>query len=88
MCINITNNTQTDVVAAGVVRALQDLNIDPRGYPTVVRLAGLNDCVAARICNEAGIEYHSDDITMEQAAWLIVERMQQMYQESAVTQHG
>jgi succinyl-CoA synthetase beta subunit len=87
VCINITNNTQTDVVAAGVVRALQDLNIDPRGFPTVVRLAGLNEGIAARICTEAGLEYYSDDITMEDAALRIVERMQHKYQEPAVMRH-
>ncbi len=87
VCINITNNTQTDVVAAGVVRALRDLNIDPKKFPTVVRLAGLNESVAARICAEAGIEYYGDDITMEDAAQRIVERVQQTYQEPAVTPH-
>lgn len=80
VCINITNNTQTDAVAAGVVRALRDLEIDPRSFPTVVRLAGLNESAAAQICDEAGIENYGDDITMEDAARRIVERVRQTYQ--------
>jgi hypothetical protein len=38
-------------------------------------LAGVNDREAARICRAAGIEYHGDDITMEDAAKLMLEKM-------------
>jgi succinyl-CoA synthetase beta subunit/citryl-CoA synthetase large subunit len=77
MCGNITNNTQTDVVAKGITRAFRELGIDPRRFPTLIRLPGVNDSEAARICSEVGIEYHQDDITMEDAARLIVEKMKQ-----------
>jgi hypothetical protein len=38
-------------------------------------LAGVNDREAAGICREAGIEYHGDDITMEDAVKLFLEKM-------------
>jgi succinyl-CoA synthetase beta subunit/citryl-CoA synthetase large subunit len=81
MCGNITNNTQTDVVAKGITRAFKELGIDSQGFPTLVRLPGVNDSEAAGIYSEAGIEYHQDDITMEDAARLIVEKMKQAYSE-------
>lgn len=73
--MNITNNTQTDVVAAGVVRAFRDMGIDPRTFPVLVRFAGVGDARARQIFEEAGIEYHGEDITMEEAAKLMVEKM-------------
>jgi succinyl-CoA synthetase beta subunit/citryl-CoA synthetase large subunit len=79
MDANITNNTQTDVVAKGIIKAFQEKGIDPEKFPTVVRLAGVNDGVAKKILQEAGIEYYGDDISMEDAARIIVERMQQTY---------
>ncbi|MFC1916055.1 ATP-grasp domain-containing protein [Chloroflexota bacterium] len=72
---NITNNTQTDLVAKGVIRAIEDLNIDVKHFPIIVRLAGVNEPEARKLFGEAGIEYHGDDITMEDAAWLIINRM-------------
>lgn len=72
---NITNNTQTDLVAKGVIRAIQELNINVEKFPIVVRLAGVNDSEARELFKEAGIEYHGDDITMEDAARLIINKM-------------
>jgi succinyl-CoA synthetase beta subunit/citryl-CoA synthetase large subunit len=72
---NITNNTQTDLVAKGIIKAVQDLKIDVKKFPMVIRLAGVNEPEAKRLFEEAGIEYHGDDITMEDAARLIVEKM-------------
>jgi len=81
MDANITNNTQTDVVAKAIVRALQEMKIDPKKFPTLVRLAGVNDDEAKKICLEAGIEYHGDDITMEDAAQLIIDKMKSAHPE-------
>jgi succinyl-CoA synthetase beta subunit len=75
MDTNITNNTQTDVVAAGIIKAFQEMRIDPQKFPTLVRLAGVNDGEARRIFSDAGIEYYGDDISMEDAARLIVDKM-------------
>ncbi|MFH1351396.1 MAG: ATP-grasp domain-containing protein [Pseudomonadota bacterium] len=81
MDVNITNNTQTDVVAKGIIQAFKDKGIDPGKFPTVVRLAGVNDVEAKRLCSEARIEYYGDDITMEDAARIMVEKMKKIYGE-------
>jgi len=75
MATSITNNTQTDVVASGVVKAFQEMNVDPEKFPIVVRLPGVNDAVAKRIFIEAGIEYYGDEITIEDAAQIMAEKM-------------
>ncbi|WP_174614474.1 ATP-grasp domain-containing protein [Virgibacillus ihumii] len=65
---NITNNTQIDVMAEGIVKALNDMQIDVRTFPVVVRQAGVNDKLGKKIFEEAGITYYGEDITIEQAA--------------------
>ncbi len=75
---NITNNTQTDLVAKGIIRAAQDLKIDVSKFPMIIRLAGVNEPEAKRLFQEAGIEYHGDDITMEDAARLIIDKMKKV----------
>jgi succinyl-CoA synthetase beta subunit/citryl-CoA synthetase large subunit len=79
MNLNITNNTQTDIVAKGIIGAFNDLSIDPRTFPTVVRLAGVHEGEAKKLCEQAGIEYHGDDITMEDTARIMVEKMKCLY---------
>jgi len=76
---NITNNTQIDVMAKGVVRALTEMEIDPAQFPVVVREAGTHDEEGRKIFQGAGIEYHGDDITLEEAAQLMVKKMRQVY---------
>lgn len=83
MNLNITNNTQTDIVAKGIIGAFQDLNIDPGKFPAVLRLAGVHDTEARRLCTKAGLEYHGDDITMEDTARIIVEKMKKAFPEEA-----
>lgn len=73
---NITNNTQVDIMAKGVVQALQDLGKDPANFPVVVREAGVNDEAAREIFTAAGIEYYGDDATITEAAKRIVEKVQ------------
>lgn len=72
---NITNNTQIDVMARGIVRALHDLQINPRTFPVVVREAGVHDEIGKQIFTEAGIEYYGEDKTICEAAAKMVERM-------------
>lgn len=79
MCGNITNNTQTDVVAKGIIRAFNDMHIDLNKFPVVVRLAGVNEDEAKKLYSKAGVEYYGDEITMEDAAKLIVEKMKKAY---------
>ncbi len=76
---NITNNTRIDVMAKGVVRALAEMGIDPSQFPVVVREAGTYDEEGKQIFQAAGIEYHGEDITLEQAAHLMVKKMRQVY---------
>jgi succinyl-CoA synthetase beta subunit len=70
---NITNNTQVDLVAAGVVAALRDRGIDLRTFPVVAREAGTHDREGREIFERAGIEYHGSESSMEAAARRIVE---------------
>jgi succinyl-CoA synthetase beta subunit len=78
---NITNNTQIDVMARGIVRALQDLGIDPQTFPVVVREAGVNDAVGREIFIQAGVEYYGEEVTIGEAAAIMMERMRAAYPE-------
>ncbi len=79
VCINITNNTQTDEVARGVRAAFESLGVDPRGFPAVVRLAGVGEEEARKIFGEIGVEYYGEELTMEDAAARMVERMRESF---------
>jgi succinyl-CoA synthetase beta subunit len=72
---NITNNTQVDLVAQGVVAALQELGIDPRTFPVVAREVGTGDERGRVLFEQAGIEYLGEDSTLEEGARRIVERV-------------
>lgn len=72
---NITNNTQVDLIAAGVVQALDDLGLDARQFPVVAREVGTHDDVGRTIFEEARVEYLGEEVTMDDAARLIVRRV-------------
>jgi succinyl-CoA synthetase beta subunit len=72
---NITNNTQIDVMAKGIVKAIQELGIDPQTFPIVVREAGVNDEEGKIIFQEAGITYFGEDLTIEEAAAEMINKM-------------
>ena len=72
---NISNNTQVDIVAQGVVRAIKDKGIDPRKFPVLVRFAGVNDTLARSIFAEAGVEYYGEEVTMSMAAKKMTDKM-------------
>lgn len=72
---NISNNTQIDIMAKGIVRAIQELGINPQTFPIVVREAGVNDEEGKRIFEEAGITYFGEDRTIEEAAAEMVKKM-------------
>jgi succinyl-CoA synthetase beta subunit len=65
---NITNNTQVDVVARGVVQGLVEAGKDPRDFPVVAREAGLHDEEGRRVFEAAGIRYLGAETTLSQAA--------------------
>jgi succinyl-CoA synthetase beta subunit len=72
---NITNNTQVDLVAEGVVAGLADLGLDPRSFPVVAREVGTHDQRGRAIFEAAGVEYLGEDATLDAAARRIVERV-------------
>jgi succinyl-CoA synthetase beta subunit/citryl-CoA synthetase large subunit len=72
---NITNNTQVDLIAAGVVQALEDLGLDARRFPVVAREVGTHDEVGRTIFEQASVEYLGEEATMDDAARLIVSRV-------------
>lgn len=76
---NITNNTQVDILARGIVRALEEMEIHPATFPVVVREAGVNDAAAREIFTAAGVEYYGEEITMTEAAARMVRRMVEVY---------
>ena len=75
---NITNNTQIDVMARGIVKAVQELNLDLDTFPIVVRQAGVNDEEGKRIFLEAGITYYGEERTIEEAAAEMVSKMKEV----------
>ena len=72
---NITNNTQVDLVAEGVIKAIKELKIDPNKFPIVVREAGVNEKRARELFTQENIEYYSDEITLVEAAKIMVNKM-------------
>ncbi|NHM31411.1 ATP-grasp domain-containing protein [Neobacillus terrae] len=73
---NITNNTQIDVMAKGIVRAIEELKLDLDSFPIVVRQAGVNDEEGKRIFTDAGITYYGEERTIEEAAADMAKRME------------
>ena len=71
---NLTNNTQVDVVAAGVTRALNDAAL-AEPFPVVAREAGLHDDEGRRIFEEAGVTYFGEETTLNAAADAMVATM-------------
>jgi succinyl-CoA synthetase beta subunit/citryl-CoA synthetase large subunit len=65
---NITNNTQIDVVARGVVQALREAGISTDRFPVVAREIGLHDAEGRAIFEAAGIEYFGIESTLSDAA--------------------
>ncbi len=78
VCLNISSNTQVDIAARGIVKVLREMNVDAKRFPVVTRLAGLNDGAAKEVVEQAGFEYHGEDMTMDGAAELIVERVKKL----------
>lgn len=71
---NLTNNTQVDVVAAGVTRALRDAGL-PASFPVVAREAGLHDEEGRRIFEAAGVRCFGEETTLDAAAAAMVDAM-------------
>jgi succinyl-CoA synthetase beta subunit len=76
---NITNNTQVDVEARGIVRAVKEMGIDPVKFPVVTRMPGVNEEEGFRILREAGIDSYGDELTLAGSAKRMVAKMEQTY---------
>lgn len=73
---NITNNTQIDVVARGVTRAIRDAGV-PAAFPVVAREVGVNDDEGRLIFEEANVLYLGADVSLNGAARIMVERLRE-----------
>ena len=80
---NITNNTQVDVVARGVVQALKALGISASDFPVVAREIGLHDAEGRAIFEAAGIRYFGAESTLSDAARGMVAAMRARYEGTA-----
>lgn len=71
---NITNFIPIDIKVRGVMRALKELNVNPRKFPIVFRFAGPGVEVARDLAAELpGIEFYDEATSLEEAARRIVE---------------
>lgn len=76
---NITNNTQVDVVARGVVQALDAAGKSAREFPVVAREVGLHDAEGRAIFAAAGVRYLGEESTLGDAARAMVAAMRERY---------
>jgi succinyl-CoA synthetase beta subunit len=72
---NISNFIPIDVKVRGVVRALQELTVDPASFPVVFRFDGpANDVAKGLAAALPGIEYYDGATSIEDAVRRIIER--------------
>jgi len=76
---NVTNNTQVDLVARGVVTGLKELNIDPKKFPVVARLVGVNNEAGRKVFEDYGIDYCDINVSMSMACKRLVDKMKEVY---------
>jgi succinyl-CoA synthetase beta subunit/citryl-CoA synthetase large subunit len=74
---SITNNTQVDVLAEGVVGALRDVGLDGATFPVVVREAGVGQERGAAIFKAENCHYYDEHCSLAEAAAHMVEAMQE-----------
>jgi succinyl-CoA synthetase beta subunit/citryl-CoA synthetase large subunit len=71
---NISNFIPIDVKVRGVVRALKELEVDPRKFPVVFRFAGPGVEVAKELASEIpGIEFYDAATSLDEAVRRIVD---------------
>ncbi len=79
---NLTNNTQVDVLARGVVQALREADRLPPDFPVVARETGVNEAEGRAIFEAAGVRWLGEEATLSQAARIMVQAMRERYGES------
>lgn len=75
---NITNNTQVDLIAEGVVQGLKAKGLSGATFPVVAREVGVGQEKAAKIFQVGGCDYYGREKTLDEAAALMVRRMEGM----------
>ncbi|HEU4345631.1 MAG TPA: ATP-grasp domain-containing protein [Candidatus Binatia bacterium] len=71
---NITNFIPIDVKVRGIIRALKELEIEPKRFPVVFRFAGPGVEIARQLASELpGIEFYDAAASLEDAVKRIVE---------------
>lgn len=76
---NISNNTQIDVIARGVVQAMQGAGLTAGDFPVVAREIGVHDSIGREIFEQAGIHYLGENSTLSDAAYEMVRLMKKRY---------
>jgi succinyl-CoA synthetase beta subunit len=76
---NITNNTQVDVEARGIVRAISEAGIDPKTFPIVTRMPGVSEDEGFRILRGAGVECYGEELTLAGSARRMAAKMKETY---------
>lgn len=79
---NLTNNTQVDVLACGVVQALREAGRLPPDFPVVARETGVNEAEGRAIFEAAGVRWLGEHVTLSEAARVMVRAMRERYGES------
>ncbi len=74
---NVFSNSRVDFLARGVVKAMVELEIDPRTYPISFRSAGAFEEDGYAILRKYGIQYLGRDTSMDQAAKAAVDMMRE-----------
>jgi len=70
---NVLNNTRVDLVARGVILAMNELDIKPSEYPILFRSAGAYEEDGYRILKKYKIKYMDRSYSIDQAAKAAVE---------------
>ncbi len=74
---SITNNTQVDVLAAGVIGALHDVGLNGATFPVVVREAGVGQERGAALFKAENCRYYDENCSLAEAAAHMVEAMRE-----------
>ncbi len=67
---NVYSNSRVDFVARGLIKAMVDLNIDPKRYPVLFRSAGAFEEEGYAILRKYGVRYYDRSTSMDEAARL------------------
>jgi succinyl-CoA synthetase beta subunit/citryl-CoA synthetase large subunit len=73
--MNVLNNTQADVIALGVLAAVDALGLEAREAIVAFRVPGSGEDAARRLLEERGVATWGRDVSLDAVAQLIASRM-------------